>query len=339
LNWYQLLDDLLEGNNLDIRTSYNLATAIAKNELSDVLKSAFLVALRCKGEKGEEVAGFAMALRDLALKVGPYPDALDTAGTGGDKSSLFNVSTATALLLAMMGYKVVKHGNRSVSSNSGSADLLESLGYKIELSPQEVERALSTSNFAFIFAPLYHPAMKNVMPVRRELRVRTIFNLVGPLSNPAKPGYQLLGVAKRWMLELIANALRTLGIKRAAVIHGRPGIDEVSPISTTDIILIDNNEITKTVLDVTDFGIQPLRGLENLKVRNIEESKMKVLKALRGEGDEAKFLALNAALALHVRDNIDVADAFRNVMDFLNSYDTLEGLRRIVESSGGTPTF
>ena len=339
MNWYQLLDDLLEGNNLDIRTSYNLATAIAKNELSDVLKSAFLVALRCKGEKGEEVAGFAMALRDLALKVGPYPDALDTAGTGGDKSSLFNVSTATALLLAMMGYKVVKHGNRSVSSNSGSADLLESLGYKIELSPQEVERALSTSNFAFIFAPLYHPAMKNVMPVRRELRVRTIFNLVGPLSNPAKPGYQLLGVAKRWMLELIANALRTLGIKRAAVIHGRPGIDEVSPISTTDIILIDNNEITKTVLDVTDFGIQPLRGLENLKVRNIEESKMKVLKALRGEGDEAKFLALNAALALHVRDNIDVADAFRNVMDFLNSYDTLEGLRRIVESSGGTPTF
>ena len=322
-----------------MNTSYELALSIARNELSDILKSAFLVALRCKGERGDEVAGFAKALRDLAVNVGPYPEAIDTAGTGGDKSSLFNVSTATALLLAMMNHKVVKHGNRGVSSASGSADLLEALGYKIELSPEEVERALNQSNFAFIFAPIYHPAMKNVMPVRRELKVRTIFNLVGPLSNPARPGYQLLGVAKPWMMDVMAYALKLLGIKKAAVIHGRPGIDEVSPVSTTDVLLIEDGDITRTVLDVSDFGATPIKDLDKLKVSNAEESKEKVLKALSGEGDEAEFLALNAALALHVKDNLDVSDAYRSVKEFIASFDTIEGLRRIVEASGGHPTF
>jgi anthranilate phosphoribosyltransferase len=275
----------------------------------------------------------------LAVKVGPYPEALDTAGTGGDKASLFNVSTATALLLAMMGYKVVKHGNRSISSSSGSADLLEALGYKIELSPEEVDKALRESNFAFIFAPKYHPAMKNIMPVRKELGIRTIFNLVGPLSNPARPNYQLLGVASPQLLLKMAKALSELGIKRAAVVHGRPGIDEVSPISTTDVIIIDNGELKRTVLDVRDFGVTPLQSLEPLRVKDVNESKEKVLKALQGKGPEALFLSLNAALALHVMEVLDVSEAYQRIIEFIHTHDTIEALRKIVEASGGEPTF
>ncbi|UXD21937.1 anthranilate phosphoribosyltransferase [Ignicoccus pacificus DSM 13166] len=339
MKWNELLELLLSGKDLSLEDAYNVALAIAENKIDDVMKSAILVALRCKGEGFNEIAGFAKALRDLAIKVGPFPEALDTAGTGGDKASLFNVSTATAFLLAAMGYPVVKHGNRSVSGISGSADLLEALGYKIDLSPEEVEKALAKSNFAFIFAPKYHPAMKNVMPVRKALGIRTIFNLIGPLSNPARPGYQVLGVSKEWMLEPMAKALSTLGIKRAAVIHGRPGIDEVSPISTTQVYLIEDGEITKSVVDVSDFGARALESLDPLRVSSVEESKEKVLRAFRGEVPEAIFLGLNAAMALHVLSEKDLREAYDEVIDFIKSNDVIERIRRIVEASGGKPTF
>ncbi|ALU12074.1 anthranilate phosphoribosyltransferase [Ignicoccus islandicus DSM 13165] len=339
MEFKEVLETLLKGNNLPLEEAYEIAMKITKNEIDDILKSAILVALRCKGEKYTEIAGFAKALRDLAVKVGPFPEALDTAGTGGDNASLYNVSTATALLLAAMGYKVVKHGNRSISGTSGSADLLESLGYKINLTPEEVKIALNSSNFAFIFAPLYHPAMKNVMPVRKKLGIRTIFNLIGPLSNPASPGYQVVGVAEEWMLQPISEALTQFNVERAAVIHGFPGIDEVSPIASTEVVLVNKGDITKTVIDVKDFGIRPLESLDPLRVKSVEESKEKVLRALSGNEPEFTFLLVNASLALHVVSGIDIKDAASSIKEFVDSVDVIEKVRRIVEASGGTPTF
>jgi anthranilate phosphoribosyltransferase len=181
--------------------------------------------------------------------------------------------------------------------------------------------------------------MKNVMPVRKKLGIRTIFNLVGPLSNPASPGFQVVGVSEEWMLEPIAKALSMLGVKRAAVVHGRPGIDEVSPISTTQIYTVSEGEISKSVIDVTDFGVQPVESFEHLKVRNVEESKEKVLKALRGEGPEFVFLALNSALALHLTRGVDLMEAYNDIKEFVGTVDVLERVRSIVRASGGEPTF
>ncbi len=339
VNVPSLLEKLLSGNRLSVNEAYELALAMAKNEIDDVEKAGALVALRCPRESPSEVEGFVRALLDLAVKVGPFPDAMDTAGTGGDRANLFNVSTATAITLAALGYKVVKHGNRSVTSVSGSADVLEALGYNINMGPEEATEALEKSNFAFLFAPRYHPAMKNVVNVRRKLKIRTIFNLAGPLSNPARPGYQLVGVSEPWMLELFANVLKNLGVKRAAVVHGRPGIDEVSPVSSTDVYLVDEEGITYTNIDVKDFGIDGLDSLDPLKVSNLEEAKTKFLRALRGEEPEAIFLAVNAATALHVREAIDVADAFEKVMDTLRRGEALSKLREAIEASGGIPKF
>jgi len=334
-----LIEGLLRGKRLSSEEAYELALKIAKNEIDDVKKAGVLVALRCGNERPEEIEGFVKALLDLAVKIGPFKDAIDTAGTGGDRANLFNVSTATAITLAAMGYRVVKHGNRSVSSTSGSADVMEALGYNLNMSPEEAERALEKSNFVYLFAPLYHPAMKNVAPVRKSLGIRTIFNLAGPLSNPARPGYQLVGVSEPWMLEVFAKALNKLGVKRAAVVHGRPGIDEVSPISTTDVYLVTEDGITYTNVDVSDFGAKPLDSLDPLRVSNVEEAKEKFLRALRGEYPEAVFLGVNAAMALHVIEGADVSDAYLRVIDVLTRGEALEKLKEAIEASGGKPRF
>jgi len=333
------IEKRVRGTPLTSEEAYALAMGMARNELDDAQKAGVLVSLRCGNEKSEEVVGFARALLELAVKVGPFRDALDTAGTGGDRANLFNVSTATAITLAAMGYKVVKHGNRSVTGISGSADILEALGFNINLEPSKVKEMYERVGFAFIFAPLYHPAMKNVAPVRKSLGIRTIFNMVGPLSNPARPGYQLVGVSEPWMLEVLARALRELGVRRAAVVHGRPGIDEVSPVSSTDVYLVDEDGITYTNLDVSDFGATPLESLEPLRVASLEEAKDKFLRALAGEYPEAVFLGVNAAMAIHVLEGIDVSEAYLRVTTTLAKGEAIQKLREVIEASGGTPKF
>ncbi len=339
INVPEILEKLLSGKRLDLDTSYALAMALTSEELNDAQKGALLTALRCGKESFEEIAGFAKALLDKAVKIGPFPEAMDTAGTGGDKASLYNVSTATAITLAAMGFKAAKHGNVGVTSVTGSADILKELGYNIMMSPEEAERAFRESGFVFLFAPVYHPAMKNVAPVRKALRIRTIFNLVGPLSNPARPKYQMVGVSEPWMMEPIAKALQILGVERAAVIHGRPGIDEVSPVSTTEVYMVTPDEITYTTIDVKDFGAKPLESLEPLRVKSVEESKEKFLRALRGEEPEATFLAVNTALALHVREMYDIKESYKEVMEVLKSGAAIEKLREAIIASGGEPKF
>ena len=333
MDYGEILERLLERSNISKEEAKSVCIAMGKNEIEAEVAAAILAALRCKGEDAEEIAGFAEGLREMAIKIGPYPEAIDTAGTGGDRAGLMNVSTASAIVLAEVG-KVVKHGNRSVSSVSGSADVLETIGYNIQLGPQEAERALKASNFVFLFAPLYHPAMKNIMPIRKKMRVRTIFNLIGPLSNPARPGYQLLGVATKELMEKMAKAMTSLGIKRAFVVHGEPGIDEVSPIGSTYIIEVEGNELREGVFKVPEpYKVNDL-GL--LKVRDKVDAAVKFIRSLSGEFEPgSKFVALNAGLGISLLEGVDLEDGVREAYEIIKSGAAYERLVKAVEASGG----
>src|SRR5256886_16584093 len=216
----------------------------------------FLVALRAKGETADEIAGCAEAMRAHVLPVKPKRDDLvDTAGTGGDNAHTLNISTAAALVAAAAGAAVAKHGNRSVSSQSGSADVLEALGFDLELEPARIEQSIDELGFGFLFAPTHHPAMKHAAPVRRELAARTVFNLLGPLTNPAGARCQVLGVYSADLVRTIADVLAALGAKRAFVVHGAGGIDELSPAGPNLVCEVVDGAVTEREIDPLELGI------------------------------------------------------------------------------------
>ncbi len=234
-----MLNRVLDKNSLTEKESYELMMAMAAEKVSPALSGALLAGLRAKGETADEIRGFAKGMRDLAIKpqIPEGEPTVDTVGTGGDGSGSLNLSTGTGLLAAACGIKVVKHGNRSISSRSGSADMLESIGMSL---PQDEETAISVLNnlgFTFLFSPAFHPAMKAIMPVRNALGVRTVFNMLGPLSNPAAPPYQLIGAFSLEAAKLMAETLSGLPIERAFVVHGAAGWDEATPIG--DFLLYD----------------------------------------------------------------------------------------------------
>src|SRR3982750_1043646 len=221
--------------------------------------SALLVGLRVKGETPDEVAGAAGALRGAMVHLpADHPDDLvDTCGTGGGAINTFNISTAAALLAAGAGVRIAKHGNRSFTSQCGSADVLEALGVPIDVSPAVMERALREAGIVFMFAPLMHPAMRHVGPVRRELGIPTVMNIVGPLANPAGAGRQVVGVADARRVPLIAGALRALGTTHALVVHGEPGMDEISPLGTSHVVEIRDGVVSEWTVDPSDYGFPP----------------------------------------------------------------------------------
>ncbi len=235
----ELLEQLLNGESLEERQAAALMHTLAEGNMDAALAGALLAALRAKGETAEEIRGFATAMRELAV----HPDipdgapTVDTVGTGGDGSGSLNLSTGAGLLAAACGARVVKHGNRSVSSRSGSADILECLGMPLPLDEQAAVACLAAINFTFLFAPAYHPAMKAVMPVRGAMGVRTVFNMLGPLTNPSAPPYQLIGAFSLDAARLLADTLAGMPIERAFVVHGEPGWDEASPAG--DFVLFD----------------------------------------------------------------------------------------------------
>ena len=234
-----LLDRLLDGESLTEAQAAGLMHALAEGDLPAALAGAILAALRAKGENAAEIRGFATAMRELALhpQFSKGAPTVDTVGTGGDGSGSLNLSTGTGLLAAACGARVVKHGNRSVSSRSGSADMLECLGMPLPLDAQAAADCLDALGFTFLFAPAYHPAMKAIMPVRGALGVRTVFNLLGPLTNPAAPPYQLIGAFSADAARLMADTLAGMPIERAFVVHGEPGWDEATPAG--EFILYD----------------------------------------------------------------------------------------------------
>jgi anthranilate phosphoribosyltransferase len=230
---------------------------IMRGEATQAQIGGFLVALRLKGETADEIAGCAEAMREHVLPVQPdRTDLVDTAGTGGDGARTINISTAAAIVAAAAGAGVAKHGNRAVSSACGSADVLEALGFELEQPPERIARSIDELGFGFMFAPAHHPAMRHAAPVRRELATRTVFNVLGPLTNPAGARAQVIGVYSRPLVRTIADVLAQLGASRAFVVHGAHGIDELSPAGPNDVCEVVNGEVRERVIDPVELGIE-----------------------------------------------------------------------------------
>jgi anthranilate phosphoribosyltransferase len=298
-----LLDRVLDGADLSVDQADTLMRTLAKGELAPAQAGALLAGLRAKGETADEVRGFARAMRALSVEppISSERRLVDTCGTGGDGSHSLNLSTGAALLAAACGAEVVKHGNRSVSSRSGSADVLERLGVPVGLGATEAAACLDRTGFTFLFAPTYHPAMKAIMPVRRAMGVRTVFNMLGPLTNPARPPYQVIGAWSESAAEKMAHALSGLGIARAFVVHGAEGWDEATPVGPFVRFEVRPDAVSRRVVDPLSAGVErctagALRGGE-------AEHNAARLAAALGGGDTTAHrdaLALGAGLALEV---------------------------------------
>ena len=266
---------------------------------------AFLTVLRLKGETVEELTGLARVMRDQAVHVTlpVHLQAVDTCGTGGDASGTFNVSTAAGLLVAALGQPVAKHGNRAATSRCGSADVLEALGVKLELGPEQVAICVERVGFGFMFAPTYHPAMKHVGPTRREIGIRTVFNILGPLTNPAGARYQVLGVADPKLLRLMGDVLLRLGCERALIVHGEDGVDELSLSAPTRVCEVrgDAGQLVEYTISPEDVGLT-LRPREEVRGGDAEQNARTMRAVLSGEetGAVADMVALNAGAALYV---------------------------------------
>ena len=294
----------------------DLMRQIMRGEVSPVMTAAILSGLRVKKETVGEIAGAARVMREFSAKVA-VPDAqnfVDIVGTGGDGAHTFNISTASMFVVAAAGAKVAKHGNRSVSSKSGSADVLEALGAVIELQPEQVSACIAETGLGFMYAPIHHPAMKNVAPVRRELGVRTLFNILGPLTNPAGAPNILMGVFHPDLVGIQVRVLQRLGARRAMVVWGRDGMDEISLGGATMVGELRGEDVVEYEIHPEDFGI-PMAASRNLRVENADESRAMLIEALDGkDGLPREIVALNAGAALYaagravsISDGIDQA--------------------------------
>jgi anthranilate phosphoribosyltransferase len=244
------------GSDLSAEEAHQAMSVLLEGGASEPMIAAFLVALRMKGETAAELAGFARAMRERVIYVDAGEDVIDTCGTGGDGPGTFNISTVAALVMAGAGARVAKHGNRSISSQSGSADVLEALGVRILMTPEEAAWAVRTIGIGFLFAPSLHPAMKHAQPVRRELRMRTVFNWLGPLVSPARARSQLIGTPSRAAAPLIAEALAELGTGHAFVVHGHDGLGEISTTGPTDVYEVWTGRVEKQVWTPAHFGVR-----------------------------------------------------------------------------------
>lgn len=299
-----------------------------------LLSASLLTALAVRGERAEEISAVAEVMRGLGERVpNSDPSLLDTCGTGGTGQSLFNCSTAVALVVAAGGGRVAKHGNRTTTRASGSADLLEAAGVALELTPAQAARCLDQCGIVFLFAPSFHPAMRHLGPVRRSLGIRTIFNLAGPLTNPAGARRQLAGVGDGRWLQDYARALQLLGAERALVVHSQDGLDEISPAAPTDALLLADGQLQPQVIDPADYSIGV--ELHSLQVHSAAESLAMVRAALGGEATGAgEMIALNAGAAFHICGlSADLASGIDKARQVLASGKALDTLQRLAETS------
>jgi anthranilate phosphoribosyltransferase len=297
------LEHLLSGKNLGEEDAGDLLRALTSADLAPALGGALLAALRSKGVTADELRGFARAMRALARRpaIADAPRAIDIVGTGGDSSGSFNLSTGAALLTAACGVDVVKHGNRSVSSKSGSADVLEQLGLKLPLDEAAAGACLAATRFTFLFAPHYHPAMKAVGPIRQAMGVRTVFNILGPLTNPAAPRFQLTGAFNLPTAQLMADALSGLPIERAFVVHGAEGWDEPTPLGPFTVLDVRPGQVRAEIRSPSDYGLD-LCGAGDLAGGDAASNARALRAALCGEdrGAHRDALLLGTALALEI---------------------------------------
>lgn len=332
-----LLNKLIQGESLETAEAEDLMAQMMDEEVTPVQLAGILVALRAKGETPNEVVGFARTMRSRARYI-EVDDALaDTCGTGGDNRGTFNISTAAALILAGCGQKVAKHGNRAASGRCGSADVLEALGVDVSLPPDGVKRCIEKAGMGFLFAPAFHPAMKFAAVPRRELGVRTVFNLLGPLTNPARPVYQLLGVSTPDLLDLMAGSLPQLGVERAMVVHSRDGTDEISVAAPTQVREVRDGEIRAYEVTPEEFGVRRAAP-DAVRGGDAETNAAILLGVLDGQRGPARDAAvINAAAALYVSGNAaglrEGAERAAEALDSGAAGRALESLRTLSQEA------
>ncbi|MDI1360795.1 anthranilate phosphoribosyltransferase [Methylotenera sp.] len=311
LSFKEALQKLLDRENFTHAQMLEIMRMMMSGELTSVQISSLLMGLRMKGETVDEIAAAAKVMRDLSTKVtiNDTSHLIDTCGTGGDGIQTFNVSTVCAFVASAAGAKVAKHGGRSVSSTCGSADVLEALGVNVNLSPEQVAKCVDSIGIGFMFAPNHHSAMKHAAPVRREMGIRTLFNLLGPMTNPAGAKRQVMGVFHKDLTILLAQVLQRLGSTHVMVVHGADGMDEISFTGDTYVAELKNGAVTEYTLNPSQFGMQN-HDLKTIQVQNAEESKAMILDVLSGKKGAARdIVILNAGAAIYVSG---VADSLQS---------------------------
>lgn len=341
-DWSALLQRLIIGESLSQAQAETLMRGWLGEDIPDVVSGGLLAALQAKGVSADELAGMARVLQGQSLggegKINHSTPCIDTCGTGGDGAHTFNISTAVAFVAAAAGVRVAKHGNRSASSKVGSADVLEALGVNLGAAPDRVKAALDVVGITFLFARGWHPAMKAVAPLRSTLKVRTVFNLLGPLVNPLQPTGQVIGVYDVTVVTAMAEALNQLGIPQAIVLHGRERLDEAGLGDKTDLAVVENGQVTQAVLDPQSLGLAAA-ALSDLRGGEVEENTAIMTAVLQGKGTQAQqdVVALNAALALKVGEKVNadslessIAEGITLAKDILASGAAWEKLQALV---------
>lgn len=320
---------LIQNINLSEAEMAECMKEIMEGRATDAQIGAFLTALRIKGETVEEITAAARIMREKATRINAPEGVIDTCGTGGDMSHTFNISTATAIVVAATGVPIAKHGNRSVSSRSGSADVLEALGVKIDLPPEKVEKCLFETGFGFLFAPLFHPAMKYAIGPRREIGVRTIFNILGPLTNPAGAKRQVLGVFADKLTEPLAKVLGNLGAEDVMVVHGEDGLDEITVSDGTRVSRFRNGKVDTFYLSPEDFGLKR-SPVSSLVGGDKDENAKILLQILKGErGPKRDIVLINSAAALTVAGK--TGDLREGVMIAADAIDSGRAMKKLEE--------
>ena len=331
----EFIESLLAGKDLSFEQATQLLDIIFEGEVAEVQIAAFLTAMRAKGPTAAELAGLAKSLRNHAVAVKVNVDnSVDTCGTGGAAIKTFNISTASALVAAGAGVYVAKHGNRGITSSCGSADVLEALGVEIDSSAETVAECIKEAHVGFMFAPMFHPAMKYVQPTRKGLGFRTVFNLLGPLANPANAAAQVMGVADESLMETMIEALKLLGVQRALVVHS-DGLDEISTAGVTKIAELRNGRITNTELDPENLGFKPA-DINSLAVSDAKTSATIIKEILSGkeDGPGKDIVVLNAAAAIIVAG---LADDFESAIKIaeasVSNGEAMASLEKLVKIS------
>lgn len=326
---------LAKKENLTYDEAYTVMDEIMGGEASDVQKSAYLAALSMKGETIDEITASAAAMRAHCVKLLHNVDALEIVGTGGDGANSFNISTTSSIVIAAAGVPVAKHGNRAASSKCGAADVLEALGVKITIPPEKSAELLEKINICFLFAQNYHIAMKYVAPIRKELGIRTIFNILGPLANPAGANMQVMGVYEEALVEPLARVLENLGVKNALVVYGKDQLDEISSCAPTTVCEVKNGEFKTYVIKPEDFGFKSADKSE-LVGGTPEENAVITRNILNGEETGAKRTAvlMNAGAALYVAGKVQsIADGIKLAAELIDSKKALAKLEEFIKCS------
>ena len=328
----QILEKLRNKKDLTFQESKSAFELLMTGQANEDQIYDFLTLLSDKGEVSDEIAGGVYVLREKSKRV-KVTNCVDTCGTGGDGMNTLNISTASALLLASMGTKVAKHGNKAVSSKCGSGDVLEALKIKIDLEPSNIEKEINNNNFGFMFAPNYHSAMRFVGPVRKKIGRRTIFNMIGPLSNPALVDRQVVGVFDKKLLKIFAEGLKNLNIKFAWIVNSEDGLDEISPYAKTNVIQLKNGEISEIIIDPTVLNINAEK-FDNLVGDDANYNASKMIEIFKGkDNDFSKAVCLNAAAGLIVNEKYsEFLDAYNYSREFILSgkpYIHLEKIQNV----------